>query len=201
MSAARTRGRGATAALLLMLCVLPQRTLASVPPVLAPLPAVVLGNPPLPGDETIRARLKACLLVGDLNCVVDQYLLLNDLGRTPGWLVAFQNAFSAANRKAGECERVARTVYEGLLKFGQRPEFIRFSVIGRAKVLGFDETVQGEIVKTHQVSIAGTHIAIRLGNRIIDAYTGLAGLPFGDYMARLSTAPGSKVVEEVVQAP
>ncbi|MET0404392.1 MAG: hypothetical protein ABW123_18415 [Cystobacter sp.] len=49
-----------------------------------PLPGLVLGNPPLPGDDTLRARLKTCLLAGEMACVVDQYLLLEDIGRVPG---------------------------------------------------------------------------------------------------------------------
>ncbi|OJH36882.1 hypothetical protein [Cystobacter ferrugineus] len=173
-------------ALLLMLCLLPLR---------------VLGNPPLPGDDSIRARLKACLLAGDMACVVDQYLALQDIGRVPGWLVSFQNAFALTNRKAGECERVARTVHEGLVKLGERPEFIRFSVSGpsRVRVLGFDETTQGVVVKTHQVSTTGVHVTIRLGNKIIDAYTGLTGLPFQDYVARLRTSPGNRIVDEVLK--
>jgi len=63
------------------------------------LPSQVLNTPPAPGDESIRARLKSCLLLGDMACVVDQYLLLKDIGRMPGWLVAFQNAFAEANRR------------------------------------------------------------------------------------------------------
>ena len=164
------------------------------------IPLQVRGQPPLPGDDSIRARLKACILAGDMPCVVEQYLVLKDIGRVPDWLVAFQGAFSLANRKAGECEKVARLIHQGFVKLGERPEFIRFSVNGpsRVRVLGFDETAQGVVVKTYQVSTTGVHVAIRLGNKIIDAYTGLTGLPFQDYVARLSTGPGNRIVEEVV---
>ncbi|KFA88447.1 hypothetical protein [Archangium violaceum] len=163
------------------------------------LPSLVLGSPPLPGDESIRARLKACLLMGDLNCVVDQYLLLENIGRVPGWLVAFQNAFAVANRKAGECEKVARIIHEGLTRLGQNPEFLRFTIRGRAMVMGFDEISNGVLLRTHQLSTRGYHVAIRLGDKVIDAYTGPAGLPFREYMARLNTSPGSTIAEEVVQ--
>ncbi|MFE8599621.1 hypothetical protein [Archangium violaceum] len=80
---------GSITVLLVLLCLLPLRGLASPSVVMPSLPSLVLGSPPLPGDESIRARLKACLLMGDLNCVVDQYLLLENIGRAPGWLVAF----------------------------------------------------------------------------------------------------------------
>ncbi|MFY0577682.1 hypothetical protein ACN28S_28220 [Cystobacter fuscus] len=157
--------------------------------------------PPAPGDDSIRARLKACLLVGNMACVVDQYLVLQDIGRMPGWLVAFQNAFSIANRKAGECERVARTVHEGLVKLGQQPEVLRFTVQGDTKLLGFNELSNGVLVRNHQVALTGEHVAVKWGEKVIDAYTGLAGLPLSDYIARLSTAANSHVVYEVTQAP
>ncbi|WP_143195720.1 hypothetical protein [Archangium sp. Cb G35] len=194
--------RGGTITILLvLLCLLPPRGLASAPAVMPSLPTLVLGSPPLPGDESIRARLKACLLAGDLDCVVDKYLLLKDIGRVPGWLVAFQNAFAVANQKAGECVKVAKTIHEGLTRLGQNPEFMRFTVKGPSGLLGFDEIQKGVLTRTHQISTQGYHVAIRLGDKIIDAYTGPAGLHFREYMGRLSTSPGCKVVEEVVQTP
>ncbi|EPX57366.1 hypothetical protein D187_007120 [Cystobacter fuscus DSM 2262] len=35
----------------------------------------------------------------------------------------------------------------------------------------------------------------------IDAYTGLAGLPFQDYVVRLRTGPGNRIVDEVLKEP
>ena len=190
---------GTITVLLVLLCLLPLRGLASAPAVMPSLPSLVLGSPPLPGDASIRARLKACLRRGDLNCVVDQYILLENIGRVPGWLVAFQNAFAVANQKAGECEKVARTIHEGLTQLGQKPEFLRFTIRGRAMVMGFDEISNGVLLRTHQLSTRGYHVAVRLGDKVIDAYTGPAGLPFREYMARLNTSPGSTIAEEVVQ--
>ncbi len=192
---------GARCALFLLLCLLPLQGMASPPTAVAHLPTLVLGTPPLPGDESIRARLKACLLMGDMNCVVTQYLLLKDLGRVPDWLVAFQNAFSVANQKAGACEKVARTVHESLLNLGQRPEYLRIKVDGDVKLLSFDELFNGVLVKNHQLSTTGKHLAVKLGDRIVDAYTGLVGLPLREYMARLSTSSTSQIVYEVVQTP
>lgn len=159
---------------------------------------VARATPPGPQDESIRARLKACLLMGEMQCVVDQYLLLKDLGRMPGWLVAFQNAFAVANRRAGECEKVARAIHQGLREFAQKPVFIRFTVEGDFKQLGFDVTQNGVVVRNLQVSSIGQHVAVKLGDKVIDAYTGLVGLPLREYLARLSTVPGSRVIHEVV---
>ncbi|QRK05743.1 hypothetical protein JQX13_37190 [Archangium violaceum] len=89
MRAPESARGGISTTLLILLCLLPLSGLASSPETMAPLPSLVLNTAPLPGDESIRARLKACILMGDLNCVVDQYLLLKDIGRVPGWLVAF----------------------------------------------------------------------------------------------------------------
>lgn len=55
------------------------------------------------------------------------------------------------------------------------------------------------LLKTHQLSIRGYHAAVRLGDKVIDAYTGLVGLPFREYVARLNTSSGSTIAEEVVQ--
>ncbi|QRK12501.1 hypothetical protein JQX13_22225 [Archangium violaceum] len=154
---------------------------------------------PGPQDDSIRARLKACLLMGDMQCVVTQYMVLKDLGRMPDWLVAFQNAFAVANRRAGECEKVARAIHQGLAEFAQKPVFIRFSVEGKYSQLGFDVLEKGVFVKNLQISSNGYHVAVKLGDRVIDAYTGLAGLPLHEYMARLTTRPGSHVIQQVVE--
>ncbi|WP_143177784.1 hypothetical protein [Cystobacter ferrugineus] len=135
-------------------------------------------------------------------CVVEQYLVLQDIGRVPGWLVSFQNAFALTNRKAGECERVARTVHDGLTRLGQRPEYVRFRVEGESGLLSFsDISTNGAVIKTYQVAITGNHLAVKLGDKVIDAYTGLAGLPLTEYMKRLGTSGMSQVLHEVVKAP
>ncbi len=161
--------------------------------------ALVLSNPPGPQDGSIRARLKSCLLLGEMQCVVEQYLLLKDIGQMPGWLVAFQNAFAVANRRAGECEKVARAIHQGLREFAQHPVFIRFTVQGKYPQLGFDVVENGVLVKNLQISSNRYHVAVKLGDRVIDAYTGLAGLPLRAYMARLTARPGSHVIQEVVE--
>lgn len=162
--------------------------------------ALTLSSPPGPQDDSIRGRLKACLLMGDMQCIVDQYLLLKNIGRMPGWLVAFQNAFSVANRRAGECEKVARAIHQGLHELAQEPVFIRFTVQGDSRLLGFDVVKNGVLVKNLQVSTTGYHVAVKLGDRVIDAYTGLVGLPSHEYMMRLTTRPGSHVIQQMVEA-
>jgi hypothetical protein len=106
---------------------------------------------------------------------------------------------SESNRRAGECEKVARAIHLGLREFAQKPVFIRFSVDGQYKNLGFDVMENGVMVKNLQISQTGHHVAVKLGDKVIDAYTGLTGLPLRDYLARLSTDTKSHVVHEVVE--
>jgi hypothetical protein len=77
--------------------------------------------------------------------------------------------------------------------------FIRFTVQGKYPQLGFDVVENGVFVKNLQVSTTGYHVAVKLGDRVIDAYTGLAGLPLQEYMMRLVTRPGSHVIQQMVE--
>ncbi|MDY7226226.1 hypothetical protein [Hyalangium rubrum] len=154
---------------------------------------------PAPGEESIRSKLKACLLTGDLSCVLTQWMALTGTSKLPDWLLQFQNAFAAANRQAGKCVEVAKAIHRGLSSLGQHPSFVRFTVQGDGQLIGFDEIANGKLVRTHQVSDNGLHFAVKLQGRIIDAYTGLAGLPEEEYLKRLVPYPGSKLITEAVE--
>jgi hypothetical protein len=117
------------------------------------LPGVAGGQPPIPGESSIRAKLKACLLLGDLNCVAVQWVALKGTEKLPEWLTLFQRSFDAGKRQAGQCIGVAKAIHEGLTRLGQRPEFYRVTLVGEhRKILGFDEVVNGVFVKSHQVA-------------------------------------------------
>jgi hypothetical protein len=152
----------------------------------------------LPGDDTIRARLEACLLAGDLSCVVTQYLLLHGARDAPGWMRSFQNAFSVANRKSGECIKVAKAISEALRELGQRPQFLEIQVRGTQQVLGFDELADGKLVRNYQVSETGYHVAVKLGDKVIDAYTGPAGLTLQEYLKRLVTDSSATLTYDII---
>lgn len=155
---------------------------------------------PSPGEDSLRGKLKACLLAGDLTCVVTQWMAITGSSKVPDWLALFRNAFSTENRRAGECLKVARAVHLGLRRLGQQPQFIRFTVQGDGELIGFDEVVNGRLVRTHQVANNGLHVAVKLQGRIIDAYTGLAGLPEEEYLKRLLPYPGSRLIPEVLES-
>jgi hypothetical protein len=158
-------------------------------------------SPPLPGDDSLRARLKACLLLGDIQCVVSQYLSVEGLTKAPDWLLRFQSSFAVANRQAGKCVEVAKGIYQGLFRLGQRPEYLRVTVEGEGRLLGFDELANGVLVRTHQLAVTGYHVAVRWGDKVLDAYTGPAGLPVTEYTQRLAASPGSKIIIEAVESP
>ncbi|WP_144369960.1 hypothetical protein [Myxococcus stipitatus] len=163
--------------------------------------AAVKSTPPAPGDSSIQARLKACLLLGDVQCVVAQWMLLKGTDKVPEWLSRFQWAFETSNRQAGQCPKVAKAIHEGLTRLGERPEFYRLTLVGEhRKFLGFDEIVKGVLVKSHQVTTNGLHFVVRLQGRIFDAYTGPAGLPEEEYVRRLIPYPGMKLVMETVDS-
>jgi hypothetical protein len=160
----------------------------------------VLNAPPVPGDDSLHAKLKACLLAGDVACVVTQWMALKGTEQAPEWLSQFQRAFELTNRQAGRCVGVAKDIYLGLHKLGQRPQYFRITVTGEhRRNQGFDEIVNGALVRSHQLSTNGYHVAIRLDGRLIDAYTGLAGLPEEDYLQRLVPYPGMQILTEVVE--
>ncbi len=144
-------------------------------------------------------------MAGDLTCVMSQYAALQGKDRIPRWLEDFRNAFALANRRAGRCEEVARTIHHALRKLGERPEYLRVSVEGRPKLLGFDEVVNGSLVKNYQVAETGYHVAVKWGDKIIDAYTGPMGLPLEEYLKRLVTHPTAQkvpiIVQDLLEAP
>jgi hypothetical protein len=49
------------------------------------------------------------------------------------------------------------------------------------------------------VSDAGKHFVVRMKDRAYDAYTGPAGLPWHEYMSRLSAR--TAIIDEIVSAP
>ena len=159
------------------------------------------GVPPAPGDDSLQAKLKSCLLAGNISCVVTQWMTLKGTDQVPEWLSQFQTAFEFTNRQAGRCVGVAKDISLGLQKLGQRPQYFRVTVAGEhRKILGFDEIVNGNLVRSHQLSTNGYHVAVRLDGRIIDAYTGLAGLPEEEYIRRLVPYPGMQILTEVVES-
>lgn len=120
-----------------------------VPPIVSSITQTV----PIPGDDSLTARIKACIAMGDVTCILTQWMAVKGVDRVPEWLALFQKSFEPANRQAGACVKVATSIHHGLLRLGQRPNFLRITLAGeQRKILGFDELVNGLLVRSHQIA-------------------------------------------------
>ena len=174
----------------------------------APLPRIALPratpigwsvgvNVPLRGSDilhqlpdSLRVKMLACIAQGDVTGAIALYQLATGQERIPTWLRAFQAAFGAANQVVGSCSRVARDVFEGLRQLGASPQYIRLS-----STAGRFLSWQGRII----MSDNNTHFAVRNGDKIIDAFTGPAGMTTAEYLQQVMMR--GKPVIEVVTVP
>jgi hypothetical protein len=96
-------------------------------------------------------------------------------------------------RQIGKCQEVARSIFDFFSRINGKPEFVAF----RARNWDYLtlDLPSGESVAITQ---NGYHVAVRLGGRIYDAFTGPAGMEAQVYMSRLQAPFGfaSKVVAE-----
>lgn len=150
--------------------------------------------------DSIRLRMLAALVRGDIESAIAMYQLHTGIQEVPKWLQAFQAAFSAANRVAGPCERVAEDVFEGFHKLGANPSYIRFTTLGEgpaANLIGF-ELRAGEPSSTVMITTQRFHYAVQVKDRIYDAFTGSGGLEWAEYVRRLAVHSPVKLTWEKV---
>jgi len=135
-------------------------------------PSEVLGVLP----DTARMKFMTCLAQVDFDCAVAAYTAAHGVDEAPAWLRAFFNAFSAANRVAGRCEPVARALYEGFVKIGQRAQIINISSKGPdVRFFSWQDRIM--------VSNNNFHQAVRIGDTIYDAFTGPKGMSMTEYFS------------------
>jgi hypothetical protein len=152
--------------------------------------------------ESTRLKMLAAAARGDIQGAIALWQIHTGQQNIPAWLRAFQTAFSAENQKAGPCIDVAKRVFEGFRKLGGDPTYLKFTSEGSqrgANLLGF-EMRAGDSRSTVQISENFVHFAVRLDNRIYDAFTGPRGLEMGEYMRRL-VSPGSITSQVVSELP
>ncbi len=126
---------------------------------------------------------------------MEYYLVATGARHAPGWLQGLQSAFNATNRIAGRCVDVARKLHEGFTALGTAPRYLRVTST-ESEVLAFEVTA-GVPASTVQVSDNNYHVAVRVGSRIYDAFTGPKGLTTSEYVGRMFTPEGRVVLEEV----
>ena len=83
--------------------------------------------------STIKTRMLAAIAQGDLAGAIALWEL--EMGRrAPQWLTEFQAAFNVANQRAGPCAEVAKSVFEGFKRLGEKPAYVRFTSTGSMRV-------------------------------------------------------------------
>jgi hypothetical protein len=147
--------------------------------------------------DSVRLRILVLLAEGNFTGAIEYYLVATGARSAPSWLQGLQSAFSAANRVAGRCLDVARKIHEGLTALGQAPRYLRITST-ESEVLAFEVTA-GVPTSTVQISNNNYHVAVRVGSRIYDAFTGPQGLTESEYVGRLFTPAGRVMLEEVAR--
>lgn len=145
--------------------------------------------------DSVRLKVLALLSEGNVTGAVEYFIVATGARQTPRWLQNLQSAFNAANRVAGRCADVARKIHEGFSALGKAPGYIRVTST-ESELLAF-ETRAGVSTSTVQISDNNYHVAVRVGSRIYDAFTGPQGLTESEYLGRLFTPAGKIVLEEV----
>lgn len=157
-----------------------------------PVETLIAANLP----DTVRSKILAHLADGNVTGAIEYYLLATGAREAPRWLQNLRLAFEAANRVAGRCVDVAQKLHEAFVQLGKNPSYVKVTSTG-SELIAF-EVQAGAPRSTVQISNNNYHIAVRVGSRIYDAFTGPKGLTEQEYLARLFTPSGEIVLKEVV---
>ncbi|HYO57912.1 hypothetical protein [Archangium sp.] len=157
----------------------------------------LVGEAVLQMPSTLKARMLAAIARGELAGAIALWEL--EMGRrAPQWLTEFQAAFNVVNQRAGPCAEVAKSVFEGFKRLGEKPAYVRFTSTGSvrgANLIAWERRA-GEPLSTIQVSENSVHFAVQIKDRLYDAMTGPTGLTVTEYMKRLKS-PGDLSMQVV----
>jgi len=149
--------------------------------------------------DSARAKVLAHLARGEMAEAIQAYEVATGL-RAPLWLTGFKAAFDSSRQVAGACQDVARSIHSAFTQFGGQPEYIRLTTVmdetGRRAGFMVFKMADGRDLR---VSERGFHVVVRMKDRIYDAFTGAAGLPWQEYMSRLGAI--TPIADEVVSTP
>jgi hypothetical protein len=140
--------------------------------------------------DSLKLKMLAALARGDIAGAITLWQAHNGVQTVPKALQAFQAAFSTANRIAGPCARVAKDIYEGFNFFGGQTQYVRISSTG-----GNYLSWQSRIL----MSDNNSHIAVRYGAKLYDAFTGPAGMLEAEYLRQIHYA-GEIVLKTVTSS-
>lgn len=176
--------------LLLLAGVMAIPTPAASAPTLIPLVQQSL----LTGASSIQFKILTYLSRGDIVGAIALYEA--ETGHAPpAWLLNLQGAYSTANQVVGRCQQAARTIHNAFTQLEQKPQYIAFKAKADEEFITFD-LASG---KSPSITANGYHVAVRMGERIHDAYTGPLGMTLKEYMSRLHAQQG--VSWELVATP
>ncbi len=146
--------------------------------------------------DSVRTKVLALLAEGNVTGALEYYLLATGARQVPAWIQGLQSAFATTHRVAGRCVEVARKLHEGFTALGKAPRYLKVTST-ESELLAF-ELHPGVETSTIQISNNSYHVAIRMGSRIYDAFTGPQGLVESEYLKRVLTPQGRIVLEEVM---
>ncbi len=156
-------------------------------------PGYVSGSNPLFPTNSYDAHIRNLLLAGKVTEALGY--VKEQSGRVPAWLRSYAAAFDAAKRSVGQCQEVAKAIHGALSRLGERPEYL--SVRSEWGYISFrmpDGTEQ-------TITRTGYHVAVQVGDRVFDAYTGPVGMKLSDYLSRLSVVSNHSISTSVVNKP
>ncbi|MBL8951111.1 MAG: RHS repeat-associated core domain-containing protein [Myxococcaceae bacterium] len=147
-------------------------------------------GPEVPPGSSLHFRMMAKLAQGDVMGMAQEFTTATGAA-LPRWLALMTTAGSAANRAAGQCSQVARNLYDGFSRMGQNPQYVQ--VLGNS---GRFMSWPNRDGSWSMVSNNGWHTAVKVGDRIYDAYTieqgGMNWVTYSqtmDYVGKLTIMP------------
>lgn len=144
--------------------------------------------------DSLSNHTAALLARGQVSEAIEYWALTTGKD-APAWLLGIRTAFDASKQVAGACQGVAQTVHTAFTRLGGRLEFVELRTRSAQQFpyMAFKMTNGRDSMMTE----TGYHVVVRMNGRAYDAYTGAAGLPWSDYMSRLSAR--SDVTQTVVE--
>jgi|GEM_PF-1429928 len=147
------------------------------------------------GADSLRGHTFSLLARGDVTGAIDYWALTTGKD-APAWLFALKTAFDGTKQAAGACQGVARSIHTAFTQLGRKPELVVLTTRNR-------EIVDYIIFKMPEgrdlnVSRNGYHVLVRMNDRAYDAYTGVAGMPWAEYLRRLGAQ--SEIIQTVIEA-
>jgi hypothetical protein len=152
------------------------------------------------GADSLRTHTFSLLARGQVTEAID-YWVLTTGKEAPAWLLAFKTTFDATKQVAGACQGVAQSIHTAFTRLGGKPEFVVLQTqpVEEVPYIMFKMPSGQDMNLTQN----GYHVLVRMNGRAYDAYTGVVGMPWAEYLSRLGARSDitQKVVGAVTEIP